>query len=210
VTGIAIYIEGGGDSRDGKVQLRLGFEALLVPQKTAARARRMRWRLVLCGGRHATFDAFQHATTAAGSEIVVLLVDAEDRVESSTPAGRAAHLAARDHWSLADLIAERVHLMTQCMETWIVADAETLAGYYGKGFHPGALPKRSVLDGEPKAAVYEALETATRSTQKGSYGKIKHAGELLKRITPSVIAARCVSFRDFTSWLDVAIAGAGV
>jgi hypothetical protein len=40
--------------------------------------------------------------------------------------------------------------------------------------------------------------------------RIKHAGELLKRVRPSVIAARCTSFRDFTTWLDASIAGAGV
>ena len=54
MTGIAIYIEGGGDSSSGKAQLRMGFDALLHPQKNAARARKMGWKLVLCGGRNAT------------------------------------------------------------------------------------------------------------------------------------------------------------
>lgn len=138
MTGIAIYIEGGGDSRDSKAQLRQGFEALLEPQKHAARIRRLRWKLVLCGGRNATFDAFQHATATAGSEIVVLLVDAE----------------------------------------------------------------------APVATVYASLEAATKHTQKGSYGKIKHASELLKRMKPAIVATRCASFQDFTKSLDAAIAEA--
>jgi hypothetical protein len=208
VTGIAIYIEGGGDSTSGKAQLRQGFDALLEPQKNAARVRKMHWKLVLCGGRNATFDAFGHATRTSGSEVVVLLVDAEGPVATSTPTGRSTHLATRDGWNLGGVAAERIHLMTQCMEAWIIADGEALAAFYGKHFHPGALPKRKVLDEEPKAALYAALEAATKATQKGSYGKIKHASEILKRINPAIVTARCTSFQDFTRWLDAAIAGA--
>ena len=208
MTSIAIYVEGGGDSTSGKAQLRQGFDGLLEPQKAAARTRRMGWKLVPCGSRNAAFDAFQHAARAASAEIVVLLVDSEDPVSVSTPDGRVAHLAARDRWDLEDVAAERVHLMTQCMETWIVADAAALAEFYGKSFHQPTLPRRTPLDDEPKRSVYAALEAATRSTQKGSYGKIKHASELLRRIRPDVVAKRCASFRQFTSWLDAAIAAA--
>ncbi|HET7502216.1 MAG TPA: DUF4276 family protein [Kofleriaceae bacterium] len=210
MTSIAIYIEGGGDRANGSAMLRQGFEALLEPQKNAARERRMRWKLVLCGGRAATFDAFQYATRAARGEIVGLLVDAEQEVASAAPDGRMAHLNARDGWNLEGIASERVHLMTQCMESWIVADVEALAGFYGPRFHAGALSRRNVLDDEPKASVYAALEAATKATQKGSYGKIRHASEILKRLRPAVIATRCRSFRDFTGWLDAAITGAGV
>jgi hypothetical protein len=208
LTSIAIYVEGGGDSAPGKAQLRQGFDALLEPQKTAARARRMGWKLVLCGGRNATCDAFLHATKTAGAEIVALLVDAEGPVTTATPIARAGHLTTRDGWDLEGIAAECVHLMTQCMEAWIVADAATLAEFYGKNFHAAALPSRRVLDDEPKASVYAALETATRNTQKGSYGKIKHASELLRRLRPAVVATRCASFQQFTSWLDTAISEA--
>jgi hypothetical protein len=95
------------------------------------------------------------------------------------------------------------------MEAWIVADADTLAAFYGKDFHRAALPKRTVLDDEPKASLYAALEAATKATQKASYGKIRHASELLKRIKPAIVATRCPSFQDLTRWLDAAISGAG-
>ena len=208
MTGIAIYVEGGGDSRDGKAELRQGFDALLDSQKNAARVRKLGWKLVLCGGRNATFDAFQRATNNARSEIVAMLVDAEQPVVSSTPHGRLAHLKARDRWDLRDVIADHVHVMTQCMEAWIVADPEALAAFYRKGFHPGALPRRAELDDEPKESVYSALHAATKDTQKGSYGKIKHASELLKRLRPAIVATRCASFRTFKEWLDTAIRGA--
>ena len=181
---------------------------MLEPQKTAARARRMGWKLVLCGGRNATLDAFLHATKTADTEIVALLVDAEGPVATATPSGRADHLTTRDGWALEGVAAGRVHLMTQCMEAWIVADAAALADFYGKNFHATALPSRRALDDEPKASVYAALDAATRNTQKGSYGKIKHASELLRRIRPAVVATRCASFQHFTSWLDAAISEA--
>jgi hypothetical protein len=227
VKGIAIYVEGGGDGRDGKAMLRQGFDALLGPQKTQARERRLGWKLVLCGGRGQTFEAFQHASASAGDEVVALLVDAEDAVADSSPSGRVAHLTKRDGWDFASLKprpaqrgevaerseagegpAERVHLMTQAMEAWIVADPEALSAFYGNGFHEAKLPKRPVLDEEPKASLYRALDEATKDTQKGSYGKIKHASELLKRLRPGTVAARCRSFKQFAEWLDQTIAGA--
>ena len=98
--------------------------------------------------------------------------------------------------------------MTQAMEAWIVADPEALAGFYGKDFHEAKLPKRKLLDEEPKNALYRALDEATKDTQKGSYGKIKHGSELLKRLRPGTVAARCKSFKHFAEWLDQTIAGA--
>jgi hypothetical protein len=139
---------------------------------------------------------------------VVLLVDAEGPVAMPTPAGRVDHLAKRDRWDFTGVTVEHVHLMTQCMEAWVVADAHVLSEYYGQGFNTKALPKRKVLDDEPKASVCAALEAATKNTKKGSYAKIKHASELLQRLRPTVIAARCTSFQQFTQWLDTAIAGA--
>lgn len=207
MTDIAIYVEGGGDSAGGRALLRQGFDALLERQKTAARARRIGWKLVPCGSRNATFDRFQHAAKTQDSEIVALLVDAEAPVANATPAGRVGHLSRRDRWALEDAAAECIHLMTQCMEAWIIADAETLDGYYGKAFRGAALPRRTVLDDEPKDSLYSALNAATKDTSKGTYSKIKHASELLKRVRPAVVAARCASFRHFTGWLDFAITG---
>jgi len=206
VNSIAIYIEGGGDSEAGKAALRQGFDALLSTQKAAARARRVRWKTVLCGGRNATFDAFLNATRKQTADIVALVVDAEGPVASpSQPEGRVAHLRVRDRWDLEGIDPEHVHLMTQCMEAWLVSDPSTLAEFYGKGFRENALPKRQILDEEPKTAVYTALEAATKDTQKGRYGKIKHASELLKRIGRDKLVTRCKSFKQLLQWLDFII-----
>lgn len=64
-----------------------------------------------------------------------------------------------------------------------------------------------MLDGEPKASLYKAFEAASKDTQKGSCGKIRHASEILKRVRPDVLSTRCTSFEQLRRWLDAAIAG---
>lgn len=211
---IAIYVEGGGDHPGP--ELRVGFDTLLKAQKEAARARRLRWSMVLCGGRKATCDAFLDAVRAEPEVVNVLLVDSEGPVVPETgdtqtnAAARRQHLKTRDGWNLDDVEAERVHLMVQCMEAWIVADPEALASFYGQYFKPNALPARQNLEEEPKHDLYDKLAEATgdKRQPKGPYGKIRHACQLLQRIDPAKVAVRCPRFATFTRWLDAAIASA--
>lgn len=98
--------------------------------------------------------------------------------------------------------------MVQTMETWLVADIDALRRYYGQGFNSSALPQRQNLEEEPKQAIYAALTRATQQTQKGEYAKIKHASQLLGKIRPDRIAARCPRFALLTQWLDKTIAQA--
>ena len=124
--GVAIYMEGGGDGPNGKAALRIGMDALLSPLKEVARRDRLRWKLVVCGGRDAAFKRFRNAANG-GETIVALLVDSEGPV-STAP---TLHLAQRDGWHLQFADGDAIHLMVQVMETWIVADVDALSGYYG-------------------------------------------------------------------------------
>lgn len=97
--------------------------------------------------------------------------------------------------------------MVACMETWIVADPEGMAFYYGKGFRRGALPQRGDLEAEPKVELYDKLARATRDTSKGEYSaaanaKIRHASKLLATIDPRKVAARCPRFHTLSHWLE--------
>ncbi|MGD0893433.1 MAG: DUF4276 family protein, partial [Terracidiphilus sp.] len=110
-----------------------------------------------------------------------------------------------DGWTLPQNIAAQVHLMVQCMEAWIVADPDALQEFYKRDFRHDALPKRLNLEEEPKADLYDKLKNATKHTQKGEYGKIKHASKLLEMIKPDAVAIRCPRFKIFREWLNQSI-----
>ena len=189
MSSVAIYMEGGGDSRDTKAALRQGMDVFLGPLKDAARARSWRWKLVCCGGRQEAMGAFTHAWRTADSTVVALLVDAEGPVTTSP----GMHLRTRDGCDLEDVSDDHVHLMIETMEAWIAADAESLATYYGRQFNANALPKAANLEAVAKTDLSSALERATRATQKGAYHKIRHASDLLQRIDRQKVQQRCAS-----------------
>ena len=187
MTGIAIYMEGGGDGRATKEALRQGMDALLRPLKQAAREKALHWKLVCCGGRSETFRRFRNEITTARDTLVILLVDAEEAVHESP----SIHLQVRDGWDMGFADDDAVHLMAQVMETWIVADSVALGRYYGRGFDENALPKGSDLEDVSKADITDALERATRHTTKRPYHKIWHAKDLLARIDVEQVKNRC-------------------
>ena len=187
MSGVAIYMEGGGDGKGAKAALRQGMDALLRPLKEAASAKALRWKLVPCGGRAQAFRSFRSAAVNGDDAIVVLLVDAEGPVNGA----RRSHLESRDGWDMDFADEDTINLMVQTMETWIVADPDALSMYYGENFNGNVLPRRENLEEVAKADIARVLDRATERTRKGMYHKIKHASELLKRIDVERVKQRC-------------------
>jgi hypothetical protein len=186
VTGIAVYMEGGGDSKEGKARLRQGMAEFLrkvVSQKKPG------WKVVVCGSRNDAHDAFLNANQTWPEAFNVLLVDSEGPV-SRPP---STHLKQRDGWNLAGASEESIHLMIQVMETWIIADPDAVATYYDQHFIEKALPRAANLEGVEKERIYKALKHATAKTQKGEYHEIDHAAALLEKIDPAKVRRRCPS-----------------
>jgi hypothetical protein len=204
VNGVAIYIEGGGDSRAGKDRLRQGMSAFLLSLRAAANRKRLHWRVVACGGRDGARDAFLAAIKTSPETFNVLLVDSEAPV-SQPP---RAHLKQRDGWTLRAVGDESIHLMIQVMETWIIADPDAMARYYDKHFLKGALPPARDRESVEKDRIYKALKHATAKTRKGEYHKIDHAADLLEEIDPVKVRRRCPScerlFATLTQRIDAA------
>jgi hypothetical protein len=207
VSGVTIYMEGGGDSAGQKAQLGRGMQGFLASLKENVTSRRWRWRLVACGSRREAYEAFvNERKEPKPGEIIVLLVDSEAPVTASS---RAAHLRERpgDGWDLNGVPEKHVHFMIQTMETWIVADPEALAAYYGQHFQRNSLPSHTNLEEAAKADVADGLKRATEKTKKGAYQKIKHASDLLKSLSEQKVRARCPACERMFADLSTLIEG---
>jgi hypothetical protein len=217
---IAVYVEGGGSKVSVQTELRQGFDALFANERSKARDKRGSLRFICCGGRDEAYSAFKNALKVNGQRINALLVDSEtpiapaSRDKATDGPVRIAHLRQKegtgarrqgDGWELPDDLADRVHLMVQCMEAWIVSDPDALEAIYKQNFKKKKLPVRLNLEEESKADIYAKLESATEGTQKGRYAKIKHASQLLAVIDPEKIARRCSRFSIFREWLGASI-----
>jgi len=200
VTAVTIFMEGGGLGLATKNRLRRGMDAFLRDPRQAAGARSWRWQLVCCGDRGRAFKAFEREVKRGEPGLVVLLVDSEDPVTADT---FREHLERRDGWTIDFAPGDRVHLMVQTMETWIVADRTALKDYYGEGLDESELPGSDDL--EAASTVGKALERATRSTGKGEYRKIGHASDLLRRIDPETVRRRCPACRRLFETLTAEI-----
>lgn len=183
VSEIRIYIEGGGDSRSARDELRRGFGTFFRSLRDLARSRRIGWRIALCGSRESAYGDFVTALQTHPNSFNVLLVDAEAPV--TVPPWK--HLCRNDGWSGSGTGDDHCHLMVQLSETWFIADIGTLSSFYGAQFNPNPIPGNARVETVPKDAVLEALKKATRSTQKGEYHKIRHAALLLEKIDVAVV-----------------------
>lgn len=180
---VRVYVEGGGDSTNGKAFVRQGFSIFLRDLVSLARSRRVRWQVVACGPRNATFDAFSTSARQNPQAFNVLLVDSEGPV-ATTP---WAHLKATDGWDSGNLPDAHCHLMTQAMEAWFIADIEALARFYDGSFYRSSIPGTASVEQIPKNNLEPSLKLSTRNTQKGEYHKIDHGAKLLALIDPVVV-----------------------
>jgi hypothetical protein len=186
VSEIRIYVEGGGDGSESNAAVRQGFGQFFDPLRQLARSRRIRWHVIACGGRNAAFDDFKTALGTHGDAFNLLLVDSEAPV-SQPPWD---HLFARDRWARPAAGDEQCHLMTQCVEAWLVADHSALREFYGAGFNERALPAHTSVEAIDKRNLESGLERATRNTSKGRYHKIRHCSVLLARLNTTIVRSK--------------------
>ena len=162
------------------------MKSFLSPAKTTGHG----LKVIACGPRRQAYKGFLNALQNPGPrEIAILLVDSERKVSQSP----RAHLSDKQHdnWDLRGTDDAAIHLMAQVMETWIVADRAALGRQYGHKFNLNALPKHTNLEEVSKKEVIDALEAATKRTQKGPYHKIKHASKLLESLDAETLQERC-------------------
>jgi hypothetical protein len=195
-----IYLEGGGDSNEGRIRCQKGFRKLLERCGYAGRMP----RLVACGGRGAAFEDFQIALARARKgDFVALWIDSEDRMKDIEATW--AHLRRRDGWARPEgATDEQVLLMTTCMEALIVADRQALADLYGADLQESALPSLHDLEGRSRQAIQDALTHATRNCR-NAYSKGRRSFEVLARLDPATLSKHLPSFARVRRILDTVL-----
>lgn len=178
-----LYVEGGGDSKVLHSACRRGFSEFL--RKAGLQGSMP--RIVACGGRRQAFDDF--CTAVKQKKIAVLLVDSEVLVTDVSP---WRHLLSRpgDQWAKpAGVTDDGCHLMVQCMESWFLADRQSLAAFFGQGFQANQLPaEASPIESINKDQLLQSLVKASRQCKtKSSYGKSEHSFLLLAKIDPAKV-----------------------
>lgn len=154
--------------------------------------------MVPCGGRKNAYESY--VTAVENGEAALLLVDSETAVAAQNQQGEPTrwkpwvHLKARqgDGWDKPKGASDlQCHLMVQVMESWFLADRETLASFFGQGFKPNQLPNAAnPIESVAKESVYASLQKASKDCKiKAAYGKGAHSFKLLKVINPDKVVA---------------------
>lgn len=189
-----ICVEGGGDDA---YTLRLCKSAFVRYCEKVVAPLRMP-RVVACGSRDEAYRDFTASLTAGNYDLVALLVDSEEPVQTALAID---HLRTRDHWQIPQTSAQQVFLMVQCMESWFLADKDTLEGYYGQNFLRNSLPGRADVEAIPKTTVMASLEHASTPCQKKKYHKTNHGFAILALIDPGLVEAASQHARLFNDFL---------
>jgi Domain of unknown function (DUF4276) len=179
---IQIFIEGGskGQDRFSSQKLRIGFASFLSELVAEAREKKIRFNINICGSTDQTFRIFQSANKKANNSFPCFLVDSDKPLEADdTP---KVFLQREKNWDFENIEDNQCHLMVQIMESWFLADVETLKSFYGQNFKHNAIPKQPNVEKIAKLEVENFLDKATNETSKGKYHKIRHGTELLGKI----------------------------
>ena len=172
-----VYVEGGGRKALDR-QCRRGFSTFLTNAGVSPNS----VEIEACGPRGEAYRTFG-ADSRKGLP-AILLVDAEGPV---TTRSTWQHLKDSDNWDRPESATDdQCHLMVQIMESWFLADVETLESFFGTGFRRQVLPGNQNVEDVPKQDVLDGLERATGG--KGSrYNKGVHSFEILAHLDPEKV-----------------------
>jgi hypothetical protein len=191
---VKICVEGGGNDaytlRICKTAFVRYCEKLVPPGKMP--------RIVACGSRNDTYNDFMTSVADKNYDLVGLLVDSEEPVVAPTT---TAHLKELDGWVIPKDSSQTIFLMVQCMESWFIADRQTLFDYYDQYFQRNALPARTDVEAIPKTTLMYTLEHATRKCQKKKYHKTQHGFAILALLDPGRVEAASPHAKLFNNFL---------
>ena len=195
---VQLYVEGGpkGAHADGLRSFRNRFKKHLI--RLDSRLHTL--EVSPCGSTDETIRDYAHALRENRPDcIVVLLVDSDAPVVAANP---AKYLQAKlDFAKVPANARENVFLMVQCMEAWLVTDADALGKCFGKKLKRSALPRNLNIEEVPKKDVLDKLASAVKPTPSGAYHKIQHGAKILAELNPDLVGKRSGHARSLYSFL---------
>jgi hypothetical protein len=191
---LVIHAEGGGDAEHTHALFRRAWVSFFA---RAALPRRP--RVIPGGGRDQTIANFLQALEDADPETrPLLLVDSEGPVEPDQTAWE--YLQTHGGSRIPASARDQVFLMVQLMETWFLADRETLRRYFGRGFRENVFRAWPDLEAVPKNTVLRTLEQATADCRK-PYAKGKVSFDLLGQVNPALVENACLHAKQLLNYL---------
>jgi Domain of unknown function (DUF4276) len=190
---IRIYIEGDTKrkGKNSKISLGQGFNSFFKELDEKAKEKKVKFRLIMCGSTAETFKDFLLGVKSHQNSFVAFLIDADNEVgDNETPKSFLQKQEKSRNWNFENVKDEQCHLMVQIMESWFLADVETLKSFYGQNFKHNAIPKQPNIEKIAKPDVEKSLDKAASETNKGKYHKIRHGAELLSKIETGKVRAK--------------------
>jgi Domain of unknown function (DUF4276) len=180
---LTIHLEGGSEKghKEDLAEIREAFRVFLGVTTNV--------RIVAWGPRRRAYEKFSEALEDEPERDHLLLVDSEAPLQEGQP--RWLHVLNRegDGWTKPKNATEaQLHFMAQCVESWLVADAEKLGEFYGPKL--GSLPQTRKVEEIPKVELMTKLKQATWLTPRGEYHKTQHFPALFKRLRRHVVRDR--------------------
>lgn len=192
---VKLIIEGGGDQKVLKNELREAFNKFLTKAGFDGKMP----RIVAGGGRAQAYDLFRTEIEAGRS--AVLLVDSERDVLPAHVDFPWTHLKSFEHWDWLPTLSEKhCHFMSQCMESWFLADKTSLEKYYGTKFKTSKLSDVANIESVSKDRVFSQLNEATRDcddTRRNGYNKGRDSFKILMILDPTKVKDSSICAKRF-------------
>lgn len=198
---VTVLVEGAGEDNSLKSVARQNLACLLSKLRLTSKP-----SIEFHGTRRAAFDRLRHALgRPSNGTCFFLLVDAEEPFVLSTDPNekhhRWAHVRNRngDNWPRPDTATdEHLHFMATAMETWIIADQDAIRSRFPKEFNDRAITDD--LDWENLST--DRVQALLRKATGERYKKGKVSFELLGRVDPQTLRAKCLHAERFFSALE--------
>ncbi|MBV9678887.1 MAG: DUF4276 family protein [Acidobacteriaceae bacterium] len=164
---------------EGKSTLRPGFDIFFSQLHELARQNNVTLRLF--AAKDGPRD-FEKAPRRHPNTLIILLKDSEQPFDDPV---KLCQLRGID-----PKLADKVFWMIESMESWFLADPETLANYYGNGFSHKVIGQPTNVETISKSEVFRRLKSATVNTTKGAYDKTRHAPDILAKLNSELVQKR--------------------